>query len=83
MTTTVYDSKAFRVWKMIHEDKVPAKKAAVKIGVSLAEIYEYLAYCKTRIDILVSRKATYSAIAKHNPSSHNAGHSNAKPPSGL
>ncbi|MCB8881730.1 hypothetical protein ACELLULO517_15890 [Acidisoma cellulosilytica] len=79
MTQTAYEAKATRAWQLIHDDKIPAKKAAVTLKIDLSDLYEMLAFSRTRREILDSHKATFASISRYNPSPANAGHS-VRPP---
>jgi hypothetical protein len=42
MSHTVYEARAKEVWRLVHSDRLPMRKVAARLKVSLTECYELL-----------------------------------------
>jgi hypothetical protein len=49
------DSRAARIWHLVHDIRMPMRRAAALIEVPVSEAYELLAFWKLRRDALEAR----------------------------
>ena len=62
MTLTAYEARAANLWRLVHYEGRPIKKAADTLKISLSEAYELLAYWRSRRDIAERRRVTITSL---------------------
>ncbi|MCB8878089.1 hypothetical protein [Acidisoma silvae] len=72
MSQTVYDARSADAWRLVHDEGIAAKRAASKLNVNLAELYEMLAAKKLRVEMATHRRAALGSYLAIQRTPHNA-----------
>ncbi len=61
-TLTAYETRAATIWRLVHDEGHPIKKASNTLKISLSEAYEMLAYWNSRRDVAERRRAAIISL---------------------